>query len=162
MPAGSTYFPIATTTLGSNQTSITFNSFSGYTDLRLVGAVTSAASQNNYLQFNSDTGTNYSSTYLAGTGSSAVSGRTSTTNQGYVDYVGTTGQHTLIIDIMNYSNSTTYKTWLTKGGDAATNVIAYVGLWRNTAAITSLSLINTTASGLLTGSTFTLYGISAA
>ena len=31
-----TYEPIYTTTLGSNQTSITLNSFGGYTDLRIV------------------------------------------------------------------------------------------------------------------------------
>jgi hypothetical protein len=39
MPAGSTYTPIATTTLGSAQADVTFNSFSGYTDLVLVANV---------------------------------------------------------------------------------------------------------------------------
>ena len=36
MPAGSTYTPITTTTLGSNQSAVTFNSFGGYTDLRMI------------------------------------------------------------------------------------------------------------------------------
>ena len=162
MAAGSTYTPIATTTLGSNQTSVTFNSFSGYTDLRLICALTSSANQNNFLQFNGDTGSNYSSTYLQGDGSSAGSGRASSTSFGFVDYVGSTAQHTLTIDIMNYSNSTTYKTYLSRGGNAGNLTITYGGLWRSTSAITSLTFNNGTGSGLLTGSQITLYGILAA
>jgi hypothetical protein len=36
MAAGSTYTPIATTTLSSSQAEVTFTSFSGYTDLVLI------------------------------------------------------------------------------------------------------------------------------
>ena len=163
MAAGSTYTPIATTTLGSNQTSYTFSSIpSTYTDLRLVCAMTSSAGQNTWIQLNSDTGSNYSSTYVQGSGTAASSGRTSNSAQGYIDYAGTTGQHTVTVDLMNYSNSTTYKTWITRGMDSATGTIAYVSMWRSTSAVNSITIVNGAASGLLTGSQFTLYGIAAA
>ena len=47
MPAGSTYTPIATTTLGSSQATVTFSSFTGYTDVILVASArgTSTSSQ---------------------------------------------------------------------------------------------------------------------
>ena len=158
-----TYEKIATTTLGSNASSVTFSSIpSTYTDLRISCAVTSTAGNNNYVLFNSDGGANYSSTYMQGTGSAAQSGRASSAAYGYVDYAGTTGQHTINVDIMNYSNTTTYKTYLSRGGDTGTVTIAYVGMWRNTAAISTILIGNGAASGLLTGSTFTLYGIKAA
>jgi hypothetical protein len=66
----------------------------------------------------------------------------------------------LLVNVMNYSNATTYKTFLARGNIAAGGTEAVVGLWRNTAAITSLELLPT-ASTFATGSTFTLYGIKA-
>jgi len=60
---------------------------------------------------------------------------------------------------MNYSNTTTYKTFLGRGNDPSSFVRQGVGLWRNTAAITSFSVSGVTFS---TGVTATLYGIKAA
>ena len=62
---------------------------------------------------------------------------------------------------MNYSNATTYKTVITRASNANNGVDAVVGLWRNTAAITSINVFLGTGN-LDTGSTFTLYGIKAA
>jgi len=62
---------------------------------------------------------------------------------------------------MNYANSTTNKTVLSRGNNTGNHTIAYVGLWRSTAAITSM-LLGTTGSTWMAGSTFTLYGIKAA
>ena len=76
-----TYEAIQTTTLGSAAADITFSSIPAtYTDLVLVyiGATVSN-NINYYLRFNGDTGTNYSYTYLSGTGSAVGSGRGSTT-----------------------------------------------------------------------------------
>ena len=73
-----TYEPIATTTLGTSASSVTFSTIPGtYTDLVLVVAGTSAATNGNEMQFNGDTGNNYSFTLLYGTGSAAVSSRNS-------------------------------------------------------------------------------------
>jgi hypothetical protein len=66
---------------------------------------------------------------------------------------------------MNYSNATTYKTWLSRNNRAsasnAPGTEALVGLWRSTSAITEL-VIGLTGGNFDTGSTFTLYGIKAA
>lgn len=117
------------------------------------------------LQFNGDTGTNYSETYMTGNGSAATSARDTSVNATYVYNSGaptTTGLN-VITHIQNYSNSTTNKTLLTRSNNSAAFVNAYVGLWRNTAAITSIVIAPVGGSGTYAaGSTFTLYGIKAA
>ena len=163
----STYEPIATQTLGSAQSSVTFNSFSGYTDLRLVMTPIATSGSTTYvaLQFNGDTGTNYSETYMTGNGSSGTSARDSNVNATYLYNTGAPTSAGLVVttDIMNYSNSTTYKTLITRSNNASAYTNAYVGLWRNTAAITSIVIAPTGGSGTYAaGSTFTLYGIKAA
>jgi hypothetical protein len=159
MPA--TYEPIATHTLSSAQASYTFTSItSAYTDLVVVmnGSVTSGAVSVG-LTFNGDNGTNYSMTYLYGSGTSATSGRSSTSANIYCMDISTSNS-TLICQVQNYSNTTTFKTSLQRGNAASNAVTSTVGLWRNTAAITSLTLSNSNT--FITGSTFTLYGIKAA
>jgi hypothetical protein len=59
---------------------------------------------------------------------------------------------------MNYSNTTTFKTMLNRSNVPSTGTGATVGLWRNTAAISSLT-ITSESGNLQSGSTFTLYGI---
>jgi hypothetical protein len=164
MPA--TYEPIYTTTLGSNQANITFNSFGGYTDLLLVATIKMALYDgvNLNLNVNSDTGSNYSWTALRGNGSSATSTRQS--NQAYMDgdtygIMDTTSFAQYNIAFMNYANSTTYKTMLSRATSAGRGTEAVVNLWRNTSAITSI-VLDCGADSFATGSTFTLYGIKAA
>ena len=162
-----TYEKIATTTLGSAAASYTFTSISGsYTDLVLIANWgTSVNGDGTLMRFNSDTGTNYSDTELYGTGSSSASQRRS--NGAYIDITraiggdGSTIYTNSIINIQNYSNTTTYKTALIRANLATgtyAGVAALAGLWRSTSAITSVTIL--AASGnLLSGSTFTLYGI---
>ena len=166
MAAGSTYTPIATTTLGSNQASYTFSSIAGtYTDLILVINGKHSANQNeDYgLRFNSDTATNYSSTYLRGDGSSASSGRASNQTKTISGWLNATDIGTYINQIQNYANTTTYKTVISRGAqtDSDTYLSANVSLWRSTSAITSITVVPAAAS-LATGMTLTLYGIAAA
>jgi hypothetical protein len=66
------------------------------------------------------------------------------------------------LDIMNYSNTSTYKTCVYRSDLAAGLSMAGVGLWRSTAAINSIAVIGYTTSNLLAGSTLTLYGIASA
>jgi len=69
----------------------------------------------------------------------------------------------IYVDFMNYSNTTTYKTWLAREGNGTNGYVsALVGLWRNTNAITQIKVLNTGSGNFATGSTFTLYGIKAA
>ena len=164
MPAGSTYTPIATQTIsGSTTASATFSSIAGsYTDLVLVVAGTATVSTIDFLlRFNGDTGSNYSRTYLYGSGSAALSGRTANaTSLGLLSL--DTNQQVNIVNIFNYSNATTYKTAISRiNGAVGYGTSAIVGTWRNTAAITSLSVTATT-SYFGSGTTLTLYGIAAA
>jgi hypothetical protein len=169
MAAGSTYTPIATTTLGSSATSYTFSSIpSTYTDLVLVATVLSADTTTKYLtiQFNSDTASNYSDTFLGGNGTAASSVRDASQTEMYITPYGgmlnqTTNPVPVIINVQNYKNATTYKTALYRANQAGSNVLAGVGLWRSTSAITAIKVF-VTAGNMASGSTFTLYGIAAA
>lgn len=179
MPAGSTYTPIATTILGSAASSFTFSSIpSTYTDLVIImsAATTHSSSTFPYLQFNGNTGSNYSATEIYGNGSSALSARDSKGWIGLDISISTTiGDSNSIINIMNYSNTTTYKSWLARSSRASSSfdyqgTNAIVGTWRgstgsSTEAITSVTLKNSrggTDYNFASGSIFTLYGIAAA
>jgi hypothetical protein len=166
----STYEPIATQTLGSAASSITFSSVpSTYTDLVLVfnGGGSTTSGENIVLQFNGDTGTNYSCTVLNGNGTAAASYREANytaVRASYATAFYNTLTNMTVAQIMNYSNSTTYKTVLcrsgiTNGTFAGTEGI--VSLWRNTSTITSI-VAKATVGNFLASSTFTLYGIKAA
>lgn len=163
-----TYEPIATTTLGSAATTVTFSSIpSTYTDLVIVGNLlnTSTTVRNVYVQFNGDTTSSYSKTVLYGNGSSAVSARDTSSPAIYslsITAGSTTETASTIINIMNYANTTTYKTAIGRYNVASNSVAATVGMWRKTDAITSVTLTIDTALNLAAGSTFTLYGIKAA
>lgn len=162
--ATNTYVALDTKTVGTAVSSVTFTSISsGYTDLRLVinGGVTTL--DNVVMRFNGDTASNYSATLMRGDGTSAISARSS--NAAFIDwvtYIGTNVSSTVsTTDIMNYSNTTTYKTSISRGNVASNYVSASVGMWRNTAAINSITLISG-STNFLVGTTFTLYGIAAA
>ena len=168
MAAGSTYTPIATTTLGSAAASVTFSSISGaYTDLVLVVDYSLNVSNSSlFVRLNGDTGSNYSNTRISGTGSVASSGRSSNSDQARIT-ADTTAQSAstrqiVTINLMNYSNSTTYKTFLVRYNSTG-GTEAFVDLWRNTAAVTSVQIKGFDATTIIeSGSTFTLYGILAA
>jgi len=167
MPAGATYESIATTTLGSAQASVTFSSISGsYTDLVLIinGKLTTTGN-GMFVRINSDTGTNYSTTNVNGNGTSATSGRHTNNSNGI--HIGSWQSGSSadfavsITHFMNYANTTTYKTAINRC--SVPDADAQVGLWRNTNAITSLTLRTDNVSNTwASGSTFTLYGILAA
>ena len=166
----STYTPITTTTLGSAAATVTFSTISGaYTDLVLVTNLkTTTTSQEVTVKINNDTGSNYSLTNLRGDGSTAASLRRSSQTVGNISKEispNTAFEFVSVSTFMNYSNATTYKTWLSRNNRAsasnAPGTEALVGLWRSTSAITEL-VIGLTGGNFDTGSTFTLYGIKAA
>ena len=163
--ATNTYEAIATTTTSGSASSVTFSSITGtYTDLVIIVNGGTSTSADLHIQFNGDTGTNYSRTVLTGTGSVANSSRQSSVAYYRVDQSGFLStsfpNFNAIINVMNYSNATTYKTPISRSNNAATGVDTSVGLWRNTAAITSITLFPDVGT-LTDGSTFTLYGIKA-
>jgi hypothetical protein len=162
MPA--TYEPIATYTANGSQSVITFSSIpQTYTDLIVVSDLKYSVGDGYvaYMRFNSDSGTNYSYTRITGNGSAAASSRLSSINYAFGGWTGTNNTAN-IVQIMNYSNTTTNKTSLVRTNVVTDRVAAYVNLWRSTAAITSISFTHETPDNYASGSTFTLYGIKAA
>jgi hypothetical protein len=163
MPAGSTYSTIATNTLSSNTNTLTFSSIpQTYTDLILVFNGANTASADFRIQVGNgsvDTGGNYSRTFMFGYSGGTVSGRDS--NIGYWTASSYTNRGNAIVQIMNYSNTTTFKTALIRNDISTDITYASTNLWRSTAAISAITLSQTTHN-FLAGSTFTLYGIAAA
>jgi hypothetical protein len=171
----STYTPIATTTLTSTENLVTFNSFSGYTDLVIVASVKNTGSSVYVvswggIRFNGDTTANkYSNTSIvsstAGAGSistdSSVSNALACANVFRTDH---DNFNTTVIHIPNYASTTTYKNALGTSTGSMRFVFESIGIWKDTAAITSLTLVSedSSASRFAIGSTFTLYGILAA
>jgi hypothetical protein len=98
---------------------------------------------------------------MYGTGSVAASGRVTNATAASIARHEQSEFCVGITHIMNYSNTTTYKTVLSRGSSANNIAIAYVDLWRNTAAITSITLTPSSATNFDAGSTFSLYGINA-
>ena len=164
-----TYVALRTETVATATPSVTFSlsGISGYTDLIVVANLTVAtAGGNMVMTFNGDTTSGlYSKTQIEGTGSSAFSGRTANANNiGLDSNMGedTTNPSIHIIQLMNYANTSVFKTVLHRQAASWTanpGTALRVGLWRNTNAITSITLSNG-ATNINVGSTFSLYGIA--
>ena len=160
-----TYDKIATTTLSTSASSITFSSISSaYTDLRLVLTSLSSTGNTQYFTLNTDTGTNYSYTMLYGTGSAASSFRTTSGSRidvaSDVVSASSTIPFFITVDLFSYAGSTN-KTCLVSSSEDLNGsgvVVSRVGLWRSTSAINQI-VINRTAGNYNTGTTATLYGI---
>ena len=163
MPAGSTYTPIATTTLASTATDYTFTAIpSTYTDLVLVVAGQSASAGSSSLRVGNgsiDSGSNYSYTNLKGNGTTATSARNSSSTNGFIGEIY--GSQTVtIVNIMNYANTTTYKTFISRSNNAGNATSAWVSMWRSTAAIERVQFLS--GDTMQIGTTLTLYGIASA
>ena len=162
MPA--TYEPIATTTLGSAASSITFSSIAGtYTDLRLVWVGSWNTSSDRFcVRYNGDTGSNYGYLNLYGDGSSTASGRG---NNSFIVANQTSRAAGLMsmntLDIFSYAGSTFKTTLIDSPMDenGAGYIIKQVNCWRNTAAITSITMLTLNGNNFSVGTTATLYGI---
>lgn len=173
------YASIANYTLtDSNSTEITFSGIiQGFNYLQLRIYAKDFASADNFdggasIQFNGDTGANYNSNYLT-TDGATNSGANSTSRTGGIFYaaVGNTTYPSMyaatVIDIYDYDKTNKNKTALAWSGfngiSTGSSPIRngfFANCWRNTAAITSITLKPATSSGYWkTGSQFSLYGI---
>lgn len=169
MPA--TYDLIASTNITAGSSVISYQSLSSsYTDFVLVASnVTgSVAGTTLYLRFNNDSGSNYSNTEIYGNGTSAASAKNSSFTVIPMMYFITQGTlqtgQIAIAHIMNYANTSVYKTVIVRENNADDpnypGTGAIVGLWRNTAAINRIDVSNNGYT--FNGGTLTLYGIKAA
>lgn len=161
-----TYVPIATATLGSTAASYTFNSIpQTYTDLVLVMTMVPNGSGSGTFIINGDTSSNYSHTALVGleTTGSGTTFRGTNQSSGYwlssgAALTNSNNLHFDILNFMSYSNTTTYKSVIHRENPGQFGYVGtWTNTWRNTAAITSITMQAGTS--FLSGTTFTLYGI---
>lgn len=165
MAAGNTYAQLATVTLSSAVAQVTLSSIpSTYTDLILVS--NDLLAQYTTIRVNGDSSNNYNNTYLYGNGTSvtSVNDAGDSVIWGSWGSIGVSTGIARTMQFMNYSNSTTYKTMLSRFSNAATSgsTEAFVSMWRSTAAINSITIGQGASTTFAAGSTFSLYGIAAA
>lgn len=164
-----TYEPIATATIASDGQGWDFTSIpSTYTDLRLIinGRGTYASTTfGGAGRFNGDSGTNYSWTRLFSDGNAQSQRQTNSDTFGVGEMPSANATANVfgqvVIDIMNYSNTTTFKTALVRTSTSGFT-FTYVNLWRNTAAINRIVFGTASLNNMKAGSMATLYGIKAA
>jgi hypothetical protein len=155
-----TYTALATVTLGSSASSVTFSNIPAtYRDLILIiEARKTTTSRDIFVTYNDDTNnSNYPRVLVYGTGSSAL---TATNNyRGIAN--ASTSQAINRIQIMDYSATDKHKTSLVRWDDPGANTVAVAGRWANTAAINKIGLTIDDASSFSSTSTFSLYGVIA-
>lgn len=166
----SSEYLIETVLIGSTTASVTFSNLAQYAgvykhlQIAAVGKTDRAAANDNVIiRFNGDSGTNYSIHNLQGTGSSVVSGAGANETKVIARAIGgNTGNFgAVIIDILDAFQTTKYPTVRSLGGYANVQVELGSGSWRSTAGISSITLDQDVGSNFLTGSRFSLYGVTA-
>jgi hypothetical protein len=161
--------PIATTTLGSSQSTITFSSIpQNYEHLQIRG-ITAGSGVQSTLRFNSDSGNNYAAHSLLGDGSTvSAGGATSQTGINTIGYLNNVSNVFVpfIIDILDYSNTNKNKTVRYTFGwekNASGSYIYYAsGLWMNTSAINTITISADSSGSIAQYSSYALYGIKRA
>jgi hypothetical protein len=157
------------TVTGSSTPTITINSIpQTYTDLRFVVSIPTPGGstygykyQLGYSGGTIDGGNNYSYTVLQGNGSSPTSGRNANINHIDLYWFGTTQTDviTATFDIQSYANTNVYKTILGRISTPSAEVIAEVGLWRQTFAVDSIQF-QASYANFAVGTTISIYGIA--
>jgi hypothetical protein len=164
-------FPIAYNQLTTTATSFTISSIPAtYSHLRIYTSVKTSRSafiDPLLLRFNGDSGSNYSYSLTEGeapttfAGASAQSqtsaywGRGAGASNGLLRGVG-------VIDIYNYANTNIKKTFNSVGGidyGSGGNIVASIGAWESTAAISSITIIPAVGPNLVAGTVFQIFGI---
>jgi hypothetical protein len=159
-----TWVALQNITLTGTQADITFSNIPAtYRDLVLVcnSKQTATPAQDQSLQFNGDTGSNYNVVIMWGDGSTYDSDTFSNQTNMLIDFyasITTAFSNVTIVQIMDYSATDKHKTVLSRANRASSGVDAIAGRWASTDAITSIKYF---ASGrtLDIGSTVALYGI---
>jgi hypothetical protein len=167
-----TYTLISSNVLASSAASVTFSAIPAtYTDLVLrisARSDTSAQTQQVWLQFNSDTSAVYSyislngngATVLNAIGSSLTSTRILGGANGNTSTASTFGNAEIYIPSYTVSQNKPIGSFGVSESNATSATMGVnAGLWRNTAAITSITILPSTSLNWLSGSSFYLYGI---
>jgi hypothetical protein len=158
-----TYIPLANVTLGTATSSLAFSSIPAtYRDLILIGNV--QAQGDSFLQYrlrvNGDTGTNYDNVRLDGNGSAPnTSGDYAASEMTFFNSSTSGVFSVMTTNFLDYSATDRRKSVMARQSGPQNTVGAQGASWRNTAAITSITIF--TPSGQFTvGSSWSLYGIA--
>jgi hypothetical protein len=165
------YELISSTILGTAQSSIVFDVTglgSTYKHLQIRAVARSSRSDTNdnvYIRFNGDTANNYSTHFMWGNGTNALSSGLAT--QPYIYAAGALAAANstanafgaFYVDILDPFSTTKNKTTRALSGNPILFVEMDTGNWRSTSATTSLTLSLATGPNFLTGSRFSIYGL---
>jgi len=164
--AAGSYDSIATTTVGAGgATVVTFSSIPQtykHLQLRYIARSSTGGEYNPNFQINSDTAGNYRWHYISGNGTTASSGDSGASPTSIVLGIipfATSNFGVSIIDFLDYTDTNKFKTTRNIGGrdtNGAGEALMISGLWRSTAAISTITLNFT---GAAQYSHFALYGI---
>jgi hypothetical protein len=171
-PSGA-FDSIATASGDGSASAITFSNIpSTYTSLQIrvnARGVRAYGAEQFYIRVNGDTGNNYSYHYLLGATGGGGSGYNAGGNVILVNEFPAGNEQanlytSMIVDVLDYRNTNKNKTFKSFSGHynngsgaADTRVWSSEGMWANTAAITSITLLSNGA--FTSASKFALYGI---
>jgi hypothetical protein len=159
------FISIATTTVGTATSTITFSSIpSTYQHLQLRAFSNSTTGAPARIRFNSDSGSNYALQVIQG--NSASVGVGGVTAQSGIDGIISANASNVfgasIVDILDYTNTSKYTTIKAFDGyetGSSGTIYQYSGLWLNTSAISTITLTDSSGGNFNTYSSFALYGI---
>jgi hypothetical protein len=168
----SSEYLIESRVLDSTTPSITFDNlgqYSGvYRHLYLVSSARGTRSSTEdamLLRFNGDSATNYSTHWMEARGSSVTSGAVASYSAVIIDVIpcatfSANAFSASMTDILDAFSTVKNKTVRSLCGAALPIVSLQSGFWRNTTAITSITVLAASGS-LVAGSRFSLYGVTA-
>ena len=173
--APSAYDLLETEILTGTQSSVTFSSLNStygadYQHLQIRATMDATGNFGTvydvFATLNGDTGSNYDSHHMRGTGSTVYSAYSSSAT----NFIALTNSTTsagasfsaAVIDILDPFETTKYTTLRSFTGSASYQVGLQSVLWRNTAALTTFTLTPHGSTSFVAGSRFSLYGLKAA
>lgn len=165
---------IATTTVGAGgQATIEFSFIPAtykHLQIRVLGRTARATTNATiYVEFNSDTASNYSNHNLSGDGASATSDGGGSRTPDFISACMVAGASATsgifgvgVIDILDYADTNKYKTVRSLTGrdfNGSGEVRLTSANWRSTSAITTIKLKDSSGANISQYSSFALYGI---
>jgi hypothetical protein len=158
-----TYDELDVVTVATATPSITFSSIpQTYTDLIIVasGAAAGGALEIQVGNGTVDTTSSYSRTYCYGDGSVAPSFRNTNLDRTYNTF-GLANRGDSTFHFMNYSNTSVFKSIISRGNDAVTFTTLTLSTWRQSNSINIIRMTGVSGGNIAAGSTFSLYGVRA-
>jgi hypothetical protein len=160
---------ISTQLVTGSVASVTFSSIPAtYKHLQVRALIRGTDSTSNLdfiVRLNGDSGSNYSRHNLYGNGSGVLSvaniNQTGMVIENLAGGTSTSSNYSpIILDLLDYASTAKNSTIRTMSGNAASSNLVSLssGLWRNTAAVTSISF-TPNALNIISGSRFSIYGI---